>query len=74
MPLTFVDLLCYIRTLNYYEKPDYDYIRVLLHRAFSVEGDNLSMVFDWNKIEAFDFAIYGGDPKIVLGSESQKQS
>jgi hypothetical protein len=37
MPLLFVDLLCYIRTLNYYERPDYDYIRLLMHRGFSVE-------------------------------------
>lgn len=68
LPLTFVDLLSYVRTLNYYEKPDYDYIRLLLHRGFSADEDNLSMVFDWNKIDPMDFSIYEGVPKIVLMS------
>lgn len=72
MPLTFVDLLSYVRTINYYERPDYDYIRLLLHRGFSADEDNLSMVFDWNKIDPMDFAIYGGEPKIVLKPEGQK--
>jgi hypothetical protein len=39
---------------------------LLLHKGFSPEEDNLSMVFDWNKIESLDFAIYGGEPKIIL--------
>ena len=62
-------MLYYVKTLNYYEKPDYDYIRVLLHRAFNPQEDNLSMVFDWNKMDALDFAIYGGEPKIVLRNQ-----
>lgn len=60
MPLSFVDLLSYVRTLNFFEKPDYDYIRLLLHRAFNPEEDNMSIVFDWNKMDQLDFAIYGG--------------
>ncbi len=66
-----MDLLSYVRTLNYYERPDYDYIRLLLHRGFSADEDNLSMIFDWNKIDAVDFLIYGEEPKIVLLTEEK---
>jgi hypothetical protein len=29
------------------------------------------MVFDWNKVDPMDFAIYGGEPKIVLKTENK---
>lgn len=60
MPLQFIDLLTYVRTLNFYERPDYNYIRTVIHGAFDWDDDEMSMVFDWNKMDSLDFAIYTG--------------
>lgn len=66
MPLPLNDILYYVRTLNYYEKPDYDFVRMCLHKAFVQSEENWKMVFDWNLIDHMDYTLYNGEPKIVL--------
>ena len=66
MPLVFNDMLYYVRTLNFYLKPDYDFIRGLLHKGLIEGEENWKMVFDWNLMNPMDYTLYNGEPKIVL--------
>lgn len=33
MPLEFIDLIYYVRSIEFYERPDYDFIRKLFYRS-----------------------------------------
>ena len=62
------DLLWYIRSVNYYEKPDYDFIRNKLYAMIlSKTGiKELEIKYDWNEREEMDYTIYTGEPKMYL--------
>jgi len=53
-----IDLVYYIRTLEFYEKPDYNYIRKMLYACLEREQFDTTIMYDWNKLEEVDFKVY----------------
>ena len=66
MPLELIDMMYYARSIEFYERPDYDFLRRLFYRCLEREEMNYNLVYDWNKIEEVDFKVYSGEPRIVL--------
>jgi len=56
----------YVKSLEFYEKPDYDFMRKLLYRCLEREVMDFNIVYDWNKLEEVDFKVYSGEPRIIL--------
>ena len=50
MPLEIIDLMYYARSIEFYEKPDYDFIRKLFYRCLERESMEQSIIYDWNKL------------------------
>ena len=76
MSFELIDLMNYVKTLSFYEKPDYQYIRKKLWGAL-METDyeelkNNVIIFDWNQREPLDYEIYRDCPKFKLKSEKDK--
>lgn len=66
MPFEIVDLMYYIRSIEFYEKPDYDFVRRMFFRVLEREQFDHCLLYDWNRLEEVDFKVYNGEPKIVL--------
>lgn len=66
MPLEIIDLVYYVRSIEFYEKPDYDFIRKLFYKCLEREPFGNNIIYDWNNLEEIDFKVYSGEPKIVL--------
>lgn len=79
LPLEYVDIMYYAKTLNFYEQPDYDLIRKKLWAAL-METDyeelkNNIIMYDWHTRESLDFDIYRDKPKIVMiQNKAEKES
>ena len=69
MPLELIDMLYYTKTIEFYEKPDYDFLRRLMYRCLEREEIDYNLIYDWNKLEEVDFKVYSGDPKIILKTD-----
>ena len=65
MPLEVIDLTYYIKSIEFYEKPDYHFIRKMLYQCLERQNIEFDVVYDWNLLEDVDFKMYAGDPKIV---------
>ena len=68
----------YAKTLSFYEKPDYQYIRKKLWSAL-LETDyeelkNNVIIYDWNQREPLDYEIYRDSPKFKVKSEKDKEN
>lgn len=74
MPLEVIDLMYYIKSIEFYEKPDYDFIRKILYRCLERESFDNNVIYDWNLIEEIDFKVYGGEPKIVMKTAAMVQN
>ena len=73
-----IDLMHYAKTLSFYEKPDYQYIRKKLWSAL-LETDyeelkNNVIIYDWNQREPLDYEIYRDSPKFKVKSEKDKEN
>ena len=63
MPLELCDILEYSKSLNYFEKPDYDFLRKCLYSAFENSINDpefmpITVVFDWHTREEVDYHLY----------------
>jgi hypothetical protein len=74
MPLEIIDLMYYVRSIEFYEKPDYDFIRKLFYRCLEREAVDSNIVYDWNKLEEVDFKVYSGEPRIMLRTNAVDNS
>lgn len=58
LPIEVIDLVYYVRSLEFYEKPDYNYIRKMLYGCLEREQFDGMIIYDWNKLEEIDFKVY----------------
>lgn len=61
-----IDLMYYVNSIEFYERPDYDFVRKMFYRCLEREPFNNNIIYDWNNLEEIDFKVYSGEPKIVL--------
>jgi hypothetical protein len=66
MPLEVIDLMYYIRSIEFYERPDYDFIRKMFYHCLERESFDHHIIYDWNALEEIDFKVYSGEPRIVM--------
>jgi hypothetical protein len=74
MPLEIIDLMYYVRSIEFYERPDYDFLRKLFYRCLEREAIDSNLIYDWNKLEEVDFKVYSGEPKIILREGPDKNA
>lgn len=60
MPLEIIDILYYIKSIEFYERPDYEFIRKMFYRCLEREDLEQHIIYDWNKLEEIDFKVYAG--------------
>ncbi len=50
LPIEMKDLYFYVRSLEFYEKPDYNYIRSNLRASLSKSTTRKDFLYDWNQL------------------------
>ena len=52
LPLQLVNVFEYIKSMDFYEDPDYCYILSELSHIYEVNFEDLPVVYDWEKLKA----------------------
>lgn len=75
-----IDIMYYIQTLSFYEKPDYQFLKKKLFNALEDHNCedilNGTILYDWSQREAIDYDIYRDLPRLRLQqfqNETQEQ-
>ncbi|KAK2592414.1 hypothetical protein QQS21_009897 [Conoideocrella luteorostrata] len=73
LPDEFAEYINYTRSLNFDDKPDYAYLRGLLHRLFISRGFSYDNVFDWTEKRFYELRAAAGLPREPTAAELEAE-